>query len=87
MDPEKVSAIFEWPLPKNASELRSFLGACLYKQFLGAYSTFALKELTKLNCTYNLADNKPAREPFDWLKHAITTAPVPAVPEFNAPLL
>jgi hypothetical protein len=26
MEPEKVKAIMEWPVPKNAHEVRSFMG-------------------------------------------------------------
>ena len=58
MDPDKVSAVLSWPLPKNASELRSFLGLCNhYKRFIGSYSTriAALSELTKSSCAFRLA--------------------------------
>jgi hypothetical protein len=90
MDPTKVSAILEWPVPQNASELRSFLGlANHYKRFMEGYSTkvAALKELTKLGSTFDLADNKPAMGAFNWLKKTIITAPVLAVPNFDAPFL
>ena len=26
LDPEKVEAIFKWPIPKNVTEVRSFMG-------------------------------------------------------------
>jgi hypothetical protein len=79
MDPDKVSAILAWPIPKNIAELRSFLGLSNhYKRFIQNYSTktAALTELVKPTNEFNLVDNKPALEAFNWLKTAITTAPV-----------
>ena len=29
-DPEKISAVRDWPTPKNAKQIRSFLGLCSY---------------------------------------------------------
>jgi hypothetical protein len=90
MDPEKISDVTGWPLPKNVAELRSFLGLTNhYKRFLHNYSTkvAALSELTKPQNPFNLADNPPALEAFNWLKTAITTAPVLATPNFEAPFI
>jgi hypothetical protein len=90
MDPDKVSAILAWPEPKNIAELRSFLGLSNhYKRFKQIYSTkvAALTELVKPTNQFNLADNQPALDAFKWLKTAITTAPVLASPNFDAPLI
>ena len=90
MDPEKVSAVRDWPIPKDAAELRSFLGLTNhYKRFILDYSTkiAALSELTKPKNTFDLADNPPALEAFEWLKSAITEAPVLAMPNFEAPFI
>ena len=88
MDPDKVSAIREWPLPTNVSELRSFLGLCNhYKRFIEGYSIkiAPLNELTKASVPYDLSSNTAALQAFDWLKELITTAPVLAVPDLEAP--
>jgi hypothetical protein len=90
MDPDKVSAVLDWPLPKDSAELRSFLGLTNhYKRFIMNYSTkmAALSELTKPQVTYDLADNPPALDAFNWLKTAITEAPVLATPNFEEPFI
>lgn len=38
-DPEKVSAIRDWPVPENLGQLRTFLGFCgYYRRFVPAFS-------------------------------------------------
>ncbi|XP_073030802.1 uncharacterized mitochondrial protein AtMg00860-like [Primulina eburnea] len=38
MDPRKVEAIIEWPRPKNATDIRSFLGlAGYYRKFVEGF--------------------------------------------------
>ena len=48
VDPTKVEAVSQWKAPKNASEIRSFLGlAGYYRKFIEGFSKLALP-LTKL---------------------------------------
>ena len=52
VDPSKVEAVRDWPRPRNASEVRSFLGlAGYYWQFVEGFSKIAspMTELTKKN--------------------------------------
>ena len=50
MDPAKVSAILDWPIPKNVKEVQSYLGfANFYRKFIHDYSSlvFPLTSLTR----------------------------------------
>ena len=50
MDLEKVKAIMEWPMPKNAHEVRSFMGlADYYRMFVEGFSKI-VKTITTLQC-------------------------------------
>ena len=51
-DPDKVKAIDEWPVPKNLTELRAFVGlASYYRRHVEGFSDLAksLSELTRKN--------------------------------------
>ena len=48
VDPQKIEAVVNWKLPKNVSEVRSFLGlAGYYRKFVEGFSRIAAP-LTKL---------------------------------------
>jgi len=55
-DPKKIKAVFNWPVPSNASDVRSFLGlAGYYRGFIGKCSEVVspLTQLTKKNKNLN----------------------------------
>ena len=81
---DKVDAVQKWPVPRNVSELRSFLGlAGYYRRFVEGFSRLAapLHELT------HTADGQPYswqpkhQAAFDTLKRALREAPVLALPD------
>ncbi|CAF0866872.1 unnamed protein product [Brachionus calyciflorus] len=70
----KVKALKEAKLPKNASELRSFLGLATYvARFIKDYATISepLWRLTKLNTKWNW--EKEHNDAFEKVKESITT--------------
>jgi len=77
MDPKKVSAILDWPEPTNVTQLQAFLGfANFYRRFIHSYSKVAvpLTRLLKKDRKFDFDD--AARQAFQQLKTAFTTAPV-----------
>ena len=88
VDPAKIKAIVDWPNPKDASQLRSFLGLGNYfKRFVQGYSklTAPLVELTKPMQTFDFETNASAKHAFNELKRCLSSAPVLALPNTAAP--
>lgn len=83
-DPSKVVVMSSWPTPKTCKELRGFLGlAGYYRKFVKNFGILA-KPLTNLlkkhtvfvwTEVHNLA--------FQAIKHALSSAPVLALPNFH----
>lgn len=73
-DPRKVDAIKTAEIPKNVSEVRSFLGMTNYvKRFIPNYSTITapLRDLTKNNVNFEWGKNQ--QESFETLKRDLTS--------------
>jgi hypothetical protein len=91
VDPAKVAVVKDWPVPKNVSELRAFLGLCnFFRRFVLGFSKLA-GPLTALTGG-TAGDDYPwsawrERElkAFEQLKHALTSAPVLVLPDPNKP--
>jgi hypothetical protein len=86
VDEEKVKAIREWPIPKNASEVRSFHGlASFYRRFVKDFSSIAapLNELVKKNVVFKWTDVH--EKAFNLLKDKLTNAPLLCLPNFDKP--
>ena len=89
-DPEKISAVREWPIPTKLRELRSFIGfTSYYRRYVAGYSTIAkpLHDLVTECCaetTYNKRTKFDIRDKwtdechdaFNKLKEKLTEAPV-----------
>ena len=59
VDPQKIEAMVSWKLPKNVSEVRSFLGlAGYYRKFVKGFSRIAapLTKLTRKDVKYDWVD-------------------------------
>jgi hypothetical protein len=78
MDPAKVQAIRDWPVPRSARAVRDFLGlAGYYRKFTVA------TPLTALLKKEGFAWTDAAAVAFCALKEAVTTAPILTLPDFT----
>ncbi|PNX96484.1 Ty3/gypsy retrotransposon protein [Trifolium pratense] len=87
MDKTKIQAVVDWPPPKNIKQLRGFLGLTgYYRRFIQSYAKIAspLTDLLKKEAYTWTSQEESA---FQKLKHAITTAPVLALPDFTKPFV
>lgn len=84
-DPNKISAMKNWPTPRSVKEIRSFLGLTgYYRKFLKAYGVLA-RPLTDLLKIENFDWTGLSQKAFEGLKTTVMTAPVLALLDFNLP--
>ena len=86
--PDKISAVQQWPQPRNVTEARAFLGlANFYRRFVRDYSRLALPltELTKDTTPWQWGAEQ--QRAFDALKAALCALPVLLVPDQSKPFV
>ncbi|KAJ1121322.1 hypothetical protein NDU88_009435 [Pleurodeles waltl] len=80
MDPDKVSAILDWPSPTSIKETQCFLGLSnFYRQFIQNFAhlqSFITQTIKKENLKKGFIWTKEAEHAFQELKTAFTQAPV-----------
>lgn len=84
MDPNKVDAILQYPLPQSRAELRTFLGMCsYYRKFVLRFSKVSgpLHEMTSEKVKFEWTPMRKAA--FESLKRIISEAPVLAQPDIE----
>ncbi|XP_073016426.1 uncharacterized protein [Primulina eburnea] len=77
VDPKKVELILDWPKPRNATDIRSFLGlAGYYRKFVEGFSSIVvpLTRLTQKNSKFIWDDN--CEKSFQTLKEKLASTPV-----------
>lgn len=87
-DPDKTQLIHQLPTPKNASQLKSFLGMVqYYKRFIPDLSKIAkpLYQLTKANIRFKW--NLDSDLAFQTLKQKLITPPLLNFPDFDKPFV
>lgn len=81
-DPDKTQVIREWVVPKNVTEVRSFLGLCsYYRKFIRNFASVAkpLHKLTEKGRTFLWTEE--CDESFRTLKELLTSPPILAYPD------
>ncbi|XP_073133557.1 uncharacterized protein [Henckelia pumila] len=82
VDPAKIEAIKNWVTPKNAREIRSFLGlAGYYSRFIQDFSKIALPLTLLTRKSVKFEWSNQCEKSFLELKEKLMTAPVLAIPK------
>lgn len=88
VNPAKILAVVDWPVPENVHEVRGFIGLCsYYRRFIMGFGEIAtpLNALTQKNKKF--VWDEQCQEAFDTLKRCLTTAPVLAMPNDDEPFI
>lgn len=83
-NPEKITAVQDWPTPTSVTEIRSFIGiASYYRRFIENFSNIAypLTRLTQKDKKFEWSED--CENAFITLKHLLTTAPILSYPSTN----
>lgn len=97
-DPDKISALRDWPVPKTYKELQTFLGfAGYYRKFVPAYSAMVkpLNDLMTASGDRGKRNKGRSKLPFVWEEihsiafqdviHRLTNPPVLACADYSKP--
>lgn len=87
VNPNKIAAVRDFPVPKTQKQLRRFLGMTgWYQRFISNYSTFIFN-LTELLRGKSFSWNDLAQEAFDNIKDKLCSAPCLIHPNYDKPFI
>ncbi|KAF7647357.1 hypothetical protein LDENG_00173640 [Lucifuga dentata] len=82
MDPEKVRAVIDWPIPTSRRELQRFLGfANFYRRFIRNFGTLAAPLTALTSFSVPFCWTSTTDQVFTRLKQSFTSAPVLGFPD------
>jgi hypothetical protein len=84
IEPEKIKTIMEWPVPKDAADIRSFMGITgYYRRFIEEISKIAypITSLQKKGTKFNWSQK--CQDSFNKLKELLTSAPILKVADLD----
>jgi transposase InsO family protein len=85
-DPEKVSAIVNYPPPRNVREIRRFLGMTgWYQRFIKNYAELACPLTSLLKTDVKFHWSSEASNSFNLLRNCLISAPILTTPNFSEP--
>lgn len=83
-DPEKISAIVNFTIPKTAKQVRRFMGMCgYYGKFIDQYSSISSALTDTISKKNKFQMTPEALESFEKLKKILTSEPVLVHPDFS----
>ena len=86
VNPSKVAAVRDWPQPRTPRQVRQFLGLANYfRKFLRGYSHMVAPLIALTREKHSFSWGELEQEAFDWVKNALTSAPLLCMPEFSQP--
>jgi transposase InsO family protein/predicted aspartyl protease len=87
-DPEKITAVQQWPTPSSVHDVRSFLGTCsYYRKYIKSFADIArpLHKLTEKTTKFHWSSDCDAA--FHALQHSLITAPILGYPDMKDPFV
>ena len=88
IDPEKIKAVLDYPIPKSVKDIRRLLGiAGFYQKFINQYSDITAPISDLLKKGKKVLWTEDANCAFLKLKSALVTAPILANPDFEMPFI
>ena len=86
MDPVKIAAVVDWPIPSTLTQVQSFLGFLnFYRRFIPDFAAIArpLNDLTKKSTPFGWTPER--QEAFDKLRGLVTSSPILIMPDREKP--
>lgn len=88
VDPEKVTAMLELPVPKTVSDVRRLVGTfSWYRRFIADFSTIIAPITNLLKKSSKFVWSEECEESFKRIKEFLVTAPILTCPDYSKPFV